>query len=261
MSLSRQPAENLDLAPAALVGKAERWLPGSLDMHCHRKHQLMFAISGVLHLTTSAGQWVLPPSRAVWIRAGVEHSVTVKRPCQTRVLYIDPAAFDLPDAGQCMVFDVTPLVRELITACAALPRDYGEDSAEARLAQVLIDQIRFLDHAPTELLMLADARAVRVVDILRADPGNRQSLAELASRAGASVRTLERVFAREAHMSFGAWRQRHRLLVAMEQLAYGASVTNVALEVGYESPSSFIAAFKAMFGATPARYFKSAGAE
>lgn len=56
-------------------------------------------------------------------------------------------------------------------------------------------------------------------------------------------------------MSFGAWRYRLRLLTAMEQLAYGASVTQAALEVGYESPSSFIAAFRSMFGKTPARYF------
>ncbi|MCV5491772.1 helix-turn-helix transcriptional regulator, partial [Escherichia coli] len=70
----------------------------------------------------------------------------------------------------------------------------------------------------------------------------------LAREVGASARTIERLFSKETHLSFGAWRHRHRMLFAVERLAYGENVTRVALEAGYESSSSFIASFRAMFG-------------
>src|SRR5258707_426568 len=80
-------------------------------------------------------------------------------------------------------------------------------------------------------------------DTLRGDPGDPRTLADWARIAGASARTLERVFERETKLSFGAWRQQARLLRGLEQLASGETVTSVALELGYETPSSFIAMF------------------
>ena len=57
----------------------------------------------------------------------------------------------------------------------------------------------------------------------------------------------------------GRWRQQRALLLALEQLAMGASVKNVASTAGYRTPSAFIAAFRKSFGITPARYFSVAG--
>ncbi len=57
-------------------------------------------------------------------------------------------------------------------------------------------------------------------------------------------------------MSFRAWRQQARFLQALVGLAEGRPVTTLALDLGYDSPSAFIAAFKRAFGVTPARYFR-----
>ena len=54
---------------------------------------------------------------------------------------------------------------------------------------------------------------------------------------------------------FTEWRQRVRLLRALEMLAADMSVTRVALELGYENVSAFIALFRRTFGVTPGRYF------
>jgi AraC-like DNA-binding protein len=113
-----------------------------------------------------------------------------------------------------------------------------------------------LEQAPLELPELSDPRAERVAAMLRTDPADRTSLAELASAAGASYRTIERLFTSEARMSFARWRMRHRMITALEQLANGDSVGHVAYAVGYETPSSFIAAFRASFGTTPTAYFQ-----
>lgn len=255
MSISRQTDLDPDLASASLVGQPEQWTPASVEPHSHARHQLIYASRGVVHMNTAVGEWILPPSRALWIAGGVKHSLLVKRPASLYVLYVDPDAYQLEGSKQCSVIEISPLVRELIATCAELPWDYAKDSASSRLAQVLIDRIQLLQHAPLELMMPTDPRALRMVEILRQDPGSRRSLADLAREAGASGRTIERLFDQQTNLAFGAWRHRHRMLYALERLAYGQNVTNVALEAGYESASSFIAAFRLMFGTTPSKYF------
>jgi len=49
-----------------------------------------------------------------------------------------------------------------------------------------------------------------------------------------------------------------RLLSALERLAQGRPVTDVALDVGYDSPSAFISTFRQSLGTTPRRYFAKA---
>jgi AraC-like DNA-binding protein len=87
-----------------------------------------------------------------------------------------------------------------------------------------------------------------------AQPGAEASLAELARGAGASLRTLQRLFLAETGLSLDAWRGRARMQQAVVSLSNGAPVTEAALECGYQSPSAFIAAFKRTFGSTPGRY-------
>jgi AraC-like DNA-binding protein len=162
-----------------------------------------------------------------------------------------------PDWTGCKVVSVSPLIRELLKVCSEQPWDYPRASRSSRLAQVLLEQLEVHEQAPLELPELTDPRAKRVAAMLRADPADRRSLAELASAAGASHRTIERLFASETGMSFGRWRIRHRMITALEKLANGHTVGNVAYAVGYESPSSFVAAFRDTFGTTPTSYFEN----
>jgi AraC-like DNA-binding protein len=120
---------------------------------------------------------------------------------------------------------------------------------------VIVDQLQILPAIPLQLSMPVDARAQRVAKMLREDPGDERPLAQIAKCNGASARTIERIFRAETQMSFGQWRQRLRLLHSLKLLALGESVTDVALELGYKSPSAFIAMFKGELGTTPGSYF------
>ena len=55
-------------------------------------------------------------------------------------------------------------------------------------------------------------------------------------------------------MPLSHWRQRLRVLLALPRLLAGATVIDVALSMGYDTPSAFIAVFKREMGVTPARY-------
>ena len=50
--------------------------------------------------------------------------------------------------------------------------------------------------------------------------------------------------------------QQVRLLRALELLATGEKIINVALALGYESPSAFTTMFRKQLGQTPSQYFR-----
>lgn len=226
-----------------------------LPLHRHRRAQFVYAGHGVMTVTTEAAAFVVPPQRAVWMPAGVDHRIEARSAVAMRTLYIDPAAGAELPTGVC-VLQVSPLLRELILAAVAAGPVYAPGSAQSRLASVILDQITTMPAALLALPMPGDARLLRVARALIADPGDSRSLARWAARVGASERTLGRLFKQQTGMSFGAWRQQRRLLRAMELLATGSSVTSIALELGYENTSAFIAMFRRCLGTTPARYLQ-----
>ena len=174
---------------------------------------------------------------------------------QLRTLYLDPSI--APPVERCCVVQVSDLLRAAILRAMAFPDPVPGTGPEARLVAVIVDEIHAAPAAPLHLPMPRDPRARRVAEALRETPGDPRRLDEWATHAGASARTLERLFHREVAMSFGAWRQQARLLHALERLAAGESVTAVALELGFETPSAFIAMFRRALGTTPGRYFRS----
>lgn len=227
--------------------------------HTHRSHQLVYATGGVMSVHAGDGTWVVPTTWAVWIPAGVVHAIDIAGAVSMRTLYV---ASDL-GAGlprTCRVVAVTPLVRELILHAVARGELVGRRAADRRLVGVLCDQLRALPAAPMYLPGTRDPRATRVAQRLRADPAEPATLHVLARTAGGSARTLQRAFVRDTGMTFARWRQQLRFLEALRRLAEGAKVTAVALDVGYQSPSAFVAAFRRQLGTSPARYLVDATA-
>jgi len=102
--------------------------------------------------------------------------------------------------------------------------------------------------------MPRDKRIRKVVEALLSDPADNRGFEDWSRFAGASQRTLARLFQSETGMTFRAWRQQLRLQRALEMLTEGQAVTSVALDLGYDSPSAFIAMFRRALGASPTRY-------
>jgi AraC-like DNA-binding protein len=227
-----------------------------LERHAHDWIQLVYASEGVMSVETDDGTWIVPPNRSVWIPARVGHSITMSGKVSMRTIYFLPRlAKALPK--RCCVIGISPLLRELILRAVAMGPLRRDVKEHRRLVDVMLDQLRVLPTLPLELPMPRDPRALRVAVRIRDNPGERVTLAVMAKAAGASHRTLERVFQTDTRMTLGRWRQQARLLHAVRMLARGESVTTTALEVGYDSTSAFIEAFSAVLGATPGRYYKT----
>jgi AraC-like DNA-binding protein len=224
--------------------------------HAHEWHQLIYASEGVMWVHTAHGDWVVPPNRAVWVPAGVEHGIEMTGKVFVQTIYLAAdISGDLP--RQCCAVNVSPLLRELIIHTVKLGMLDANIPSRARLIDFLKDQLSVLPATGLQLPLPSDVRAKRAVDWLRAHPDDPGLIKAVARRVATSARTLERVFQKETGMTFGKWRQQLRLLQAMRLLAAGRPVTVVALDVGYESPSAFIAMFKRTMGTTPHRYFAS----
>jgi AraC-like DNA-binding protein len=214
----------------------------------------VFAVHGVISIVAGAGCWVVPPTRALWIAAGVDHSLSMRGRVEMQTLYFRPdVAPKVSDA--CCVIEVPPLLRELIVHIVGSGGIDGSSTSGRALFTVLLDQLRVVPQRPLSLPMPNDARGRRLAEVVLSNPGSLVPLEALVRRSGASTRTVERSFLSQTGMTFGRWRQHARLHEAIRLLGEGHPVTTVARQVGYRSPSAFVAAFRKCFGRTPARYY------
>jgi AraC-like DNA-binding protein len=228
-----------------------------IKTHSHPWHQLVYASQGVMTVRTPEDAWVVPIHRGVWVPAGTRHSIEMSGPVSLRTLYLVPRlSRALPD--KCRVIGMSPLLRELVLRIVELDSLSVRIPAHAHLVSVLLDHLHVMQSDAVHLPLPRDARAKRIATMLQQEPADMRSLIELSKLAGASKRTIERLFKIETGLGFGKWRQQLRLGHALRLLAAGDAVTTVALEVGYDSISAFISAFRMTFGKTPGQYFRSA---
>lgn len=244
----------LEALPRAVAALANYYGPGHhITPHSHRHAQLLYATSGVMRVTTADGAWVVPPLRAVWLPAGVEHEVIVRGALTMRsVLVIASAATDMPATAR--VIEVPPLLRALILAAVDDPLDGPETPRQAHVSALLLDEIAAAGQHRLYLPMPRDGRLRRLCDGLLDRPADSAGLDDWAVRAGASTRTLARLFRAETGLSFTAWRQQARLIEAVARLAEGEPVERLAPALGYRSPSAFTAMFRRVLGQPPSRY-------
>jgi len=244
---------DLPLTVRPVVGLNDRYPAGYVDdFHSHDRAQMAYACSGVMSVVTDDSTFVLPPNRAIWIPAGVSHMVSCRGEVELNVLYIDPTLPDQPKA--CCVFDMPLLARALIQEILTFAHEYDETGREGRIVRLLIEEIGRVPPVPLSAPMPRDRRLRRVCDQIVAEPGDQRDLDELAKLAGMGRRTFTRTFRDETGMAFAMWRQQIRLMAAISMLGEGQSITNIAYEVGYESPSSFTAMFHRVLGVAPSHY-------
>jgi AraC-like DNA-binding protein len=218
---------------------------GGIGAHWHDRHQIVYAGRGVLSVTTDAGSWVAPATRAIWIPAGTlhQHRAHGETTLHTIGLEENPLGLDAPSA-----LDVSPLLRELILTYTF---DESESAERRRLRDVLLDQLRRSPQRPTYLPAARDPRLAAVCTLLRGDTADSRTLTELGAVVGASERTLSRLCNADLGMTFPQWRTQLRLHEALRLLAEGESVTRVAHRTGWASASAFIDTFRRAFGHTP----------
>lgn len=220
--------------------------------HAHVRGQLLWSEKGILSITSEDTIWVVPPTHAVWIPSYVEHQVSSETDTHLRNLYIDPSYPIRQDEKSIVMVTMNNLLREVIiklTSNAPLTVQQIK-----HLGLVAMDELADLPPFSNNIHSGQDPRLRRLINYIVSHPHENNTLPTLANIAGASVRTIERLFKTETGMTFRQWRSKFKLINSLALITQGKSSTLVAQELGYKSTSSFIATFKTQFGCTPQEY-------
>lgn len=223
--------------------------------HEHPRGQLIYACAGAILVNIARGSWVVPPQRAVWVPPGTRHAMQACGAVEMRTIYIHPDAVP-PGLDACCVIAVPPLLRELILAVVRMPIDYDRAGRDGLVVQLLLQEMKPVPLTPLHLPMPSDRRLGRICARILEDPSDETSVEAWSRLIGASERTIIRLFPEETGLTFSRWKQQARLMAAIRLLAEGRHVTDISLELGYDSPSAFSAMFRRALGMTPTEYFR-----
>ena len=226
------------------------------ELHSHVRAQLLYSRSGCMKVTAANVSWVLLPQRAIWFPAGTEHSALALSALELRMLYIETSAITFTPPSSAQVLNISPLLRELISRVAQFPADYDAAGHDRQLLGVLWGELDWTASHAFSLPSLTDSRLLLLERLLSQQPGDDRNFDQWASTVGATTRTLTRLLLKEAGMTFRTWREHMRVTRALTMLAESHSVTEVAIELGYDSPSAFTVMFRRVTGQSPSAYIK-----
>src|SRR5579863_3586468 len=149
MSIAEKPIATIQGSRRAAIDGvhlvAHRYEKGvRLDTHMHREAQLVYAAKGTMQVTTPKGRWLVPPDRAVWVPARLEHSIDVLADIDMRTLYFDLAWLAREDRSKSLesefVVRVSQLLHEAILALFDGRNDPGRTGLLVRLAVLELHQ-------------------------------------------------------------------------------------------------------------------------
>jgi AraC-like DNA-binding protein len=254
-------AGHLQTLKRPVVAMAATYQPESMSTrHAHRRGQFVLQTAGVTSMMTERGNLVVPPAHGIWIPPGLVHQSRAWGDVEIQTIYVEPEK--IPNyPATCRLIRASQLLEALMGEVVRMPVDYDEEGRDGRLVELLLGEIGRMPEVLLHVPIPQDPRLAKICEAVIADTSSDRTLDDWADRSGISRRTLTRMFRRETGQSFSAWRQRVRLLEALARLGAGESVTNVALDVGYDSPSAFTAMFRRELGAAPRRYLRWADTE
>ncbi len=158
------------------------------DWHTHNDHQLASASSGVLTVRSGSSAWVLPPTRALWIPAGVPHETLSEGVATMRSAYVRPNTC-LISWQTCTAVEISPLLANLLVH---LTSEGLESSHRAHAEGLLVDLLSPVPITSFAVRMPTDDRALQVAQMLADNPADDRTLSEWGREVGASSRTLAR---------------------------------------------------------------------
>lgn len=245
--------------PANAIGMSMEAGGIESEVHSHVESQLVYQVRGELVCEASDALWIVPPQTALWVPGGVDHRIRARAPLEGYSVFVAPGVHgSLP--RECCAVAVSPLFRELLFRLASRPALYDLGGPDARLVAVLLDELATAKVEKHRLPMPTEPRLRKLVDGMVENPADDATAEVWARRIGLGERTLHRLLTKETGLGFGKWRQRLHVTLAIQRMARGASVQEVALGLGYASASSFVTMFKKALGASPGRYMAERGA-
>lgn len=221
-----------------------------ITLHAHTAHQIIHAISGTMRVSVQNMMWFVPPGRAMWIPTDTDHAIQCVGRVEMRTAYLSQA-YPPVQADVCVVA-VSSLMREILVRLAEA--NNSDKDMKLLWADVLINEIKQSTVQSLNLPIPSDPRIAKLAQHLQTVPADQTTLEAWAKQLGFSERSLIRSVRAETGMTFRELRRLSRIMVSLDELSAGKSVTETAFDVGFETPSAFIHAFRLLMGKTPRQF-------
>lgn len=221
--------------------------------HSHSWGQFVYAEKGVLSVVTDDVRYIVPPEQGVWILPDIAHEVTAVTDVKLSSFYINnKSANALPK--QCSVILVNSFLKALFREALTFSAKDFMTKGDKLVLSLILERIAIAPKVNFQLPYPKDARLLKIFFMIQENPAKTYRLNEWGNIVGASSRTLSRLFKLETGLTYRAWRQKLNIQLAISYLSSGKAIHNIALELGYESPSAFSHMFKAHTKMSPSFY-------
>ena len=231
--------------------------PERSGWHAHAGGQFILIETGLSHLQTEAGAWIIPNHRVAWIPPRIRHA-SRSSAATTGWVVIAPGDLSKQLPQHVCVLRASPL---MTASLERLTRLRPEERALWRLLwKVVAAEMHAAKPEPLDIPMPSAPRMLKAVGSVIDAPHLADDLDQLAMRAGMSRRSFTRRFRLETGSSFAHWRRAAIAHHALARIAAGHKVSAVAFDAGYDSVSAFIAMFRRRYGAAPRQYLAASGA-
>lgn len=216
---------------------------------------LKLPLTGALLVSSPHGNWVVDTGSVLWLAPFTPYKVRMLGKVRLRSLHLNLQRLE-GFLGQSRMLHATALMRELISEIASLWTP-GAEQRVCLLLAALLEELRHGNANKPHLPAPRNPRLVRICTHIQQQLDDAKTLQEWAQELGCDTRTLHRLFVQELGMSFMQWRQHIRLRAAMEWLAAGKPVVDVAFDLGYQNQSAFTTMFRRNLGMAPSDYVKA----
>lgn len=221
-------------------------------VHSHPWREFVYSFSGVMEVKMKREHLTAPSHYGVWLPPEVVHEGLNRYAATHCSLYLMPElCAGLPT--EACTLEINGLIRSILEHLHHNPLTLPPQPEDFTLLQVLRDQLKRAPRTKNFLPYSDDPLLKKVMEQIEHNLGSTLSLAQLANQFGTTIRTLNRKSQLALGMPINEWRQRLRIVRAMQLLEKGEKVESIAFEMGYSSASAFIAMFHRLTGRTPAQ--------
>lgn len=247
--------------------KKTGWEEISLMKHSHKKHQIIYTLSGTLHIQIENDSYFVPEKHIAWIPEDMVHEVNSNnRQVSLVMFYFSPVWQPeyLRNNSFC-IYNSNSVIGENIRFLASHNNVINADKQR----ELFMFAVSFFNLLPSlsykvDFLLKTmsipnDYRLYPVLCYMREHAFENLKIEQVAQQFNISVRNLSRLL-HNSGIRFNAFLNRHRINRAIELFADGGmTMQQIAYETGFSTPNNFNRVFKQITGTSPGLYEKGAG--
>jgi AraC-like DNA-binding protein len=275
-----QPHGSLEFPCAGYLERPSDWPDDIIPWHWHEELEVMLVTSGALRVQVPGAAYTLAAGDCIAVNSGVLHSAAAQPQCELHSMVFSPLLLTgsadsvfakkyLTPLTGCRAFRACLLDRTanraqidgFARAFDALSQDAPEFEFTVReaLSALCCALFRQFENAMAGGETPRDQDEMRMrkmLELIREQYREPLTLSRIAKAADVGERECLRCFGRTIQVSPMQYLLKYRVMRGAERLLQkpAESVSEIALNCGFDSPSNFSRMFRRFYGRTPREY-------